>query len=275
MRTRLRCGLVALALAASPGCETTRPFELHPDVVALAVLLVVGESEARMLAIHPNREAGAAPEVTATLQGPGGWTAAFTDAQGLETCTLGKRWPSPVKCLSAALPETIVPAGRYSLRGTAPLGPFTGETVVPAAPILVEPADTLRQPLPDGPGEIRIPIRYEVGSEIGTLQADILEVFETQEDGTEKEIHPDDLGHFPQLVEGVEADTVSMRQRGRPLRFSLRLMGIGWNYTNFIKHWGTGDPLMRPWPSFGIEGDGVYGYFDGVTRSRAAKVSVS
>ncbi len=122
---RLRCGLVALALTASPGCETTRPFELHPDVVALAVLLVVGESEARMLAIHPNREAGAAPEVTATLHGPGGWTAAFTDAAGLETCTLGKRWPSPVKCLRAALPEAIVPTGEYSLRGTAPLGSFT------------------------------------------------------------------------------------------------------------------------------------------------------
>ena len=82
LRTRLWCGLVAPALTASPGCETTRPFELHPDVVALAVLLVVGESEARMLAIHPNREAGAAPEVTATLHGPGGWTAAFTDAAG-------------------------------------------------------------------------------------------------------------------------------------------------------------------------------------------------
>ncbi len=145
---------------------------------------------------------------------------------------------------------------------------------MPAAPILVEPADTLRLPLPDDPGEIRIPIRYQVGADIGTLQADILEAFETQEDGTERELYVEDLGRFPQLVEGAEADTVLIRQRGKPLRFSLRLLGIGWNYTNFTKHWGTGDPLMRPWPGFGIEGEGVYGYFDGVTRSRAARVFV-
>ena len=274
MRMRLRCGLVALALMASPGCETTRPFELHPDVVALAALLVVGESEAHMLAVHPNREAGAAPEITATLQGPGGWTAAFTDAPGLETCTPGKTWPSPVKCLSAALPEAIVPTGQYSLRGTARLGSFTGEMEVPTAPFLVESVDTLRLPLPDEPGEIKIPIRYEVDADIGTLQAHILEVFETQEDGTEREIYPQSLGRFPQPLDGAEADTVLIRQRGRPLRFSLRLVGIGWNYTNFIEHWGTRNPLMRPWPNFGIEGEGVYGYFDGVTRSRAARVFV-
>ena len=275
MRPCAGCGLVvALTLAASSACETIRPFELHPDVVALAVLLVAGESEARMLAIHPHREPGdAAPEITATLEGPG-WTAAFTDALELETCTPGKRWPGPIKCLRAALPEAIRPTGSYSLHGTAPMGSFTGETVVPAVPLLVEPTDTLRLPLPDDPGEIQMPIRYQIGSDIGTLEAEVLEVFETQEDGTEREIHPSDLGSFPQTVKGIESDTVSIRQRGKPLRFSVRLLGIGWNYTNFLQHLGTGDPLMRPWPSFGIEGEGVYGYFDGVTRSRAARVLV-
>ncbi len=273
MRTRLRSGPVALALAALSACEITRPFDLHPDAVAVAVLLVAGESEARLLAIHPHRREGAAPEITATLEGSG-WTAAFTDAPGLETCTPERRWPAPLKCLRAELPEAILPTGLYSLRGTAPLGSFTGETVVPAVPFLVESADTLRLPLPDDPGEIGIPIRYQVGSEIGTLAAEILEIFETQEDGTERQLYPTSLGRFPQLLEGVEADTVTMRQRGKPLRFSLRLLGIGWSYTNFLRHWGSRDPVMRPWPSFGIRGEGVYGYFDGVTRSREVRVLV-
>ena len=273
MRTRLRCGVVALALAALSACETTRPFELHPDAVAIAVLLVAGESEARMLAIHPHREGGAAPQITATLEGSG-WTAAFADAPGLETCTPERRWPRPIKCLRAALPEAILPTGSYSLRGTAPLGSFTGETVVPAVPFLVESADTLRLPLPDDPGEIRIPIRYQAGSEVGTLAAEVLEIFETQKDGTERQLYPHNLGSFPQPVEGVEADTVTISQDGKPLRFSLRLLGIGWHYTNFLQHWGTRDPLMRPWPGFGIKGEGMYGYFDGVTPSRAARVLV-
>lgn len=58
------------------------------------------------------------------------------------------------------------------------------------------------------------------------------------------------------------------------MRFSLRLLGIGWHYTDFVKHIGVDYPLIRPWPSFGIEGEGVYGYFDGATPSRAARVLV-
>ena len=236
-------------------------------MVAITVLLVAGESEARMLAIRPHGE-GAAPEITATLEGPG-WTAAFTDAPGLDTCTITSSWYVPLKCLRAVLPEAIAPTGSYRLRGTAPLGSFSGETVVPAAPTLLESADTLRLPFPDDSRDIRIPIRYRHGSEIGTVRPEVLEMFETQEDGTEIE-----LEEFPELVEGVEADTVLVWQRGRPLRFSLHLLGFGWNYANFLRHWGTDDYLMPPWPDFGIEGEGVYGYFDGATLSRGLPVSV-
>lgn len=33
-------------------------------------------------------------------------------------------------------------------------------------------------------------------------------------------------------------------------------------------------PPPRPWPSFGIEGEGVYGYLDGVAPSRVTRVRV-
>jgi len=58
---------------------------------------------------------------------------------------------------------------------------------------------------------------------------------------------------------------------GKPMRFSLRMLGIGWHYTDFVEHGGE-DLLTRPWPDSGIEGEGVYGFFDGVTPSRAARI---
>ena len=57
----------------------------------------------------------------------------------------------------------------------------------------------------------------------------------------------------------------------KPLRFSLTLLGIGWKFTNFRY---VESPAIRPWPSFGIEGEGVYGYFDGIARSRPARMVV-
>ena len=53
------CGLVAtVALTASSACDYIHPLELHPDVVTLEVLLIAGESSARMLDIL---ETGASP----------------------------------------------------------------------------------------------------------------------------------------------------------------------------------------------------------------------
>ena len=265
--------VVTLTLAALSACEFTRPLDPHPDVAALQVLLVSGESEARMLVIYPHRERDdAAPEITARLEGPG-WTAGFSSALAVEAChDHAEYWPVPTRCLGAALPEAIRPGGAYRLHGTAPLGTFTGDMSVPALPLLVEPEDSLRLPLPDS-GLIDIPIRYGVGPDVGTLLAEALDVFIFRDDGTESEISADDLGFFPQLLGGVEADTVQIFRLRRPVHFSLRLLGIGWNFTNFIEHTGM-SPRPRPWSSFGIEGEGVYGYFDGVTPSRAARIVV-
>ena len=72
MRREAGFGPVAvLALTASSACVYSDSLELHPDMVSLEILLVTGESEARMLAIHPH-QADAVPDVSARLVGPGG-----------------------------------------------------------------------------------------------------------------------------------------------------------------------------------------------------------
>ena len=226
-----------------------------------------------MLAIHPHRELNeAAPDITASLGGPG-WEAAFSGELELGACTLANFLSRPAKCLRAVLPEAIRPGMKYQMRGKAPMGRFTGEMTVPATPSLLEPPDSLRLLVPDRSTPIEIPIRYRIGAEIGTLLADVLNVFETRQGGSERMISARQLGPFPHPVEGAEADTITILQTGRPLRFSLRVLGIGWNYTNFLQ-WVGLDPLPRPWPSFGIEGEGTYGYFDGLTPSNVTRIFV-
>lgn len=269
--------LAATSLAVSTACEIVRPvdpFEAHPDVVAIAVLLVAGESEARVAALHPHRQWSAAkPRFTATLEGPG-WTVDFHRELRLSACgRTGAGWHVPARCVAAPLPEPIRPGGTYSVRGEAPLGPFKGRMTVPIAPDLIDPEYLKSLPLPDEAGLVDIPIEYQVSSEVGTLLADVFDVLETMADGTEVEIPVSHLGPFPATLGNAEQDTVSIYQDRRPLRFLLRLFGVGHNYTNFVKYTGV-DPLPRPWPDFGIEGEGVYGYFDGVVNSRTVPISV-
>lgn len=261
--------LVVSAVAAMPACqEDFDPLELHPDVVSLEVLLVAGENEARMLASHPHRE-GAIPEVSAHLEGPG-WEAAFSETLEPEACTVA--WDvESARCLRAALPEPVRAGADYGLRGTAPLGSFAGETRVPDRPLLS--TDTLHLSWPaKGEPRLPVPLRYRAGADIGTLAVDVRDIFETREDGTEVELPTRTLNLLPFAVDpAATADTVWIDVRGKPLRFSLTLLGIGWHVTNFAY---VVSPAIRPWPAFGIEGDGVYGYFDGVTRSRPMHVLV-
>lgn len=260
--------LIVLAMASTSACqEDFDPLELHPDVVSLEVLLVAGESEARMLASHPHQE-GAIPEVSAHLEGPG-WEAAFSETLELEACTVAEDVDS-ARCLLAVLPEPVRAGADYGLRGTAPLGSFTGEARVPGRPLMS--TDTLRLSWPDeGEPRLHIPLRYRAGSDIGALLVDVRDIFETREDGTEVEL-PAYALFLPMAVDpAATADTVWMDVLGNPLRFSLTLLGIGWHLRNFVD---TVTPVIRPWPAFGIEGDGVYGYFDGITRSRPMHVLV-
>lgn len=261
--------LIAVAMAATSACqEDFDPLELHPDVVSLEVLLVEGESEARMLASHPHQE-GAIPEVSAHLEGSG-WEAAFSETPELEACTVA--WDVySARCLRAALPEPVRAGATYALRGTAPLGSFTGETRVPGRPLMS--TDTLRLSWPDeGEPRLPIPLRYQAGSDIGILVVDVRDIFETRGDGTEVELPTYTLSLHPLAVyPAATADTVWIDVLGNPLHFSLTLLGIGWHLTNFVY---VVTPAIRPWPAFGIEGDGVYGYFDGIARSRPMHVLV-
>ena len=269
MKRGVGCGLVAvLAAAAVSACQDDYgPLDLHPDVVWLEVLLVEGESEARMVARHPHRE-GEPPELSAHLEGPG-WEAAFSDTLELGACTVD-RVPS-ARCLRASLPEPVRAGTSYGLRGTAPLGSFIGEARVPDSPVQL--ADTLLLSWPDKAERLPIPLRYRVGPDIGVLLVDVWDILETLEDGTEVELPAGDLGLSRWAVDHTAtADTVWIDVREKPLRFSAGLLGIGRQWTNFVF---IGSPVIRPWPAFGIEGDGVYGYFDGVARSRPLRILVT
>ncbi|MCY3809222.1 MAG: hypothetical protein OXG58_07355 [Gemmatimonadetes bacterium] len=267
-----------VASAAFGSCvRQPDPLELDSDVVSVAIMLVAGEREAFLLAAHAHRQSDEdPPTLAAALRGPG-WTATFSDTVELRACTLteAQNRPGPEMCLRAVLPEEIRGGEKYGIEGTAPIGPFSGEVVLPAVPILIEPGDTLHLSTPtDYEDHLLIPLRYRIGSDVGTLLADVLDIFRLEEDGTETELEPHYVGDFSRPLEGPEADTVRIEYFGtRPLRFSLRLLGIGWNHTNFAENEGI-FPLPRPWPSFGIDGEGVYGYFDGVVPSRVSRVWV-
>ena len=275
MRACAAWGLLLLPVAVSPSAcvRESDPLDVHPDVVAVTALLVAGENEARLLAIHPHRgRTAAAPGITATLEGPG-WTASFSDDAELEACTLAADLLGPARCLRAALPEPVRPGVPYELHGSAPLGSFRGAMVVPEEPLLVEPADSLLLPGPADGGRVRVPVRYRNAAGAGTLLAELRDFRRTNDDGTETELDPSSFGYPRELDRDRAADTLAVSYPEKPLRFSLRLLGIGWNYTNFLAHIGS-FPLAQPWPSFGIEGEGVYGYFDGAAPSRAAHVRV-
>ena len=255
--------LLVLTAAFSTSCEVPAPSDLHPDAVAIYVLLFAGLQEAHMLATHPHRDSwDGAPMVTASLEGPG-WTAGFSSANDLSDCRVYSGW-GPKRCLRAWLPETIRPGVEYGLLGTTPLGPFTGEATVPEKPALLEPGDTSELPLPDS-GKVRVPLRYRIDPATGTLMAHL--VVNSPGRGSVRRTDPLD-------VAGADTIEWSVSQAGDPLTILLRLQGIGWNYANWSKHTG-GALVPPPWPSFGIEGEEVYGYFDGVSRpSRPAYVQV-
>ncbi|MDE0073569.1 MAG: hypothetical protein OXU32_06265 [Gammaproteobacteria bacterium] len=254
-----------LALSA---CELFRPadsIEAHPDVTTITIVLEAGKSEARILAVHPHRPQGAeAPRITAVLEGPG-WTATFSAQPDPESCAYEmpvSNWPGPARCYAAALPEAVRASRSYGIRGTAPLGSFTGDMTMPAPPVIEDPADDVQLTAGGDEWSVPIPLEYRKGPDIGTLMAHA-DYWEIQEDGTEVGLS----GAYPQLLDGDAADTVH-HIHGGPLahRLELRLFGIGWHYTNFVAEFSE-FPLPQPWPDFGIEGEGVYGYFDGLTPS--------
>lgn len=264
--------LLAAALAAG-GCDyvaSPDPLEPDPDVVSIAIVLTAGESEAFMLAGHPHRPpSNPPPEVSARLLGPG-WEAAFSDTADIEDgCGGGPTgWPMPMVCLRAPLPEPIRERTFYELDGRAPMGPFTGSTVVPSAPGILFPADTFRLSATRDAGNwSRIPVRYRTPDDVGTLRSGMLALLD---DGAGTEwawirVWPSDLDV------SATSDTLYVDRDERLRRGRLHLVGIGWQYTRFLE----ASRKHNRQPGFGVEGEGVYGYFDGSARSRPVHVIVA
>ena len=261
--------MVLIAVAASGGCDYfASPDRLvDGDVISIAMVLVAGESHAHLLVGRPFLDKShPPPKVTASLIGPG-WTAAFThETDPMDGCGGGPTdWPIPMVCLNAALPEPIRERATYELVGKGPKGSFTGRTVVPSAPLILQPDTTVRLP---GPVPLlRIPILYRTPYDIGTLRPEVLQ---TVGDGTGTEstwirVSP------KELITAWQAATVEWGYPPKFRRASLHLLGIGWSYTDFWRLNGN----RVPWPSVGISGEGVYGYFDGSTKSRPVEIILS
>ena len=258
--------LPALLVGASlSGCTMELPFELDPDVVALSLLLEPGERSAKMAASYPHRmwDEGP-PDISASLEGPG-WTVEFTGTGEWECGSL----PSYGACtwLSAQLPEVVAP-GRYRVRGTTPRGSFSGEATVPGMPSIENPAgDTLWIHLPDDTaGFVLVPLEYQVDSATAALFLE--STFERNGERVRGRVLWE-LGDSIDLR--YEEGEISLRG------LRLRLQALGPSYTSWLRH--VGPALEPPWPpaglprgvelfearSFGIEGEGAYGYFDGVS----------
>ena len=246
--------LAATAVAVASACEIFgEPHDLDTDVVVLSLLLESGERTAEMVASHPHRERDEAPpDISATLEGPG-WTAEFTGAEEWECGSLAHFGAST--CLGAPLPEAVAP-GRYRVRGTTPLGSFSGEATVPGMPS--PGVDTLRVPVPDTARLVFIPLvplDYQIDSATAAL---LLDISSSRWEGV-------DWSFFSELGDSLPWE---YPWEERDLAIDLRARAVGRNYTDWFRRTG-GELLLPPWPSFGIEGEGVYGYFDGISaRSR-------
>ena len=260
--------VAALALAGCDYIAPPDPLAPDPDVISIAIVLVAGETRAQLLVGHPHRlVSDPPPEVGATLIGPG-WRAAFTHkTDPKDGCGGGPTfWPMPMVCLNAALPEPIREEVAYGIEGEGPKGKFTGSTMVPAAPRILAPGDTLW--LPDSVYSPRIPIRYLAPPEVGTLRPELLATFR-ERTGTESKwirVSPRsfDTDSEADTLYAYEPD-VSTIEEG-----SLHLLGIGWQYTRFQRLHRT----RFPWPSFGVSGEDVFGYFDGSAKSRPILIIV-
>lgn len=274
----------ALALVAALGCELPHPASADPNWVGIASLLEVGEREAYILAryytwttLHLD---AAEPAIAVSLEGPG-WTVPLAD-----TVVADLQWNcGPLGafgilekggdvCLRGDLPEAVRSGVEYRLSGVTEHGPFTGRTVVPQPPVLLEPeSDTARFRIWDilDVYGASVPVRYRFGPDVGTRFGEM--------GGT---VTP----FVTTILVGAESgrvrfdpDTIVFSPEPVTVPVPMRLAGIGWNLTRFMENAErttieANYLVLRPWPETGIEGEGVYGYFDGVSFSRTVTVVV-
>ena len=245
-------------------------------------MLVAGRSDVHLMAAHPHRSrSDLPPQVDVRLRGPG-WEVAFSEEADLADCGITDltAWPGTLVCLRAQLPEPIRERTLYSIAGTGPAGSFTGATVVPSAPVITEPDDGHRLP-PQSEGDyLTVPIRFEVPSDVAMLHSEVIDAVEIQSDGSRKSIGPISCRPLVLELEAGHADLTLSRASpslykrvylGRPVHLSIRVLGLGRNYADFVEASGR-YPLPQPWPSFGLEG--AYGYFAAAAPSDPVRIVV-
>lgn len=248
--------------------------------MGIASLLEVGEREAFILTRYYGDVVGLGlghPAITVSLEGPG-WTAPLSDTAVSWPCgPVGKFYATSDVCLRGDLPEAIRPGVEYRLSGVTEHGPFTGRTVVPQPPVLLEPeSDTV---LFSEVGvvdsyELWVPVRYRFGPDVGTRLGEMGGTVAPYTPVTATELVGADSGR-------VEFDPDGAGSEPYPVTVPapMWLAGLGWNYTRFVENSDRTSIendflVLRPWPETGIEGEGVYGYFDGVSFSRTVTVVV-
>ena len=278
-RTR-RPTAVLLGVGVISGCEEYSPLR-NPDAITITALLEAGALEARMAAIHLHRSDEEAAQWIvrdAVLRGPG-WTVPFADTLGECSGSSGR----PPACarteveLRAELPEPIAPATTYVVEGEGVLGPFACTIDVPASPVLLDIPDTLRIPMDTA---VFVPFRWEVGPEVGLLSL-MGDVQITDEFGVQSPrpwlrddvAAPDGTG-----ADSVYFDTViDPGDKISRIVWRLHLAGLGWNREEWLR---IPDELWHAQAAEaagfagagGVEGEGAYGYCDGVSYSRTAVI---
>ena len=287
VRGRTSRGLAVALLALISGCADYPPL-LNPDALAVIVILEAGALEEGMAVRHPHRSEreragkweGAAQWIVrdAVLHGPG-WTVPFADT--LEECRASSgRPPGCARTgveLRAELPEPVAPATTYVVEGEGVLGPFACTIEVPAAPVLLDIPDTLRIPMDTA---VFVPFRWQVGPEVGRLllkgDVEITSEFGVNSFETSK--------WFAATPNGTGTDSVFFDTRDpfeegiTSLVWLLHLEGSGWNREEFSRiprelwHAQAAEAAGYDLGAGGVEGEGAYGYCDGVSFSRKVVV---
>ena len=268
---------------ACAGCtRSADPLVPESDALVVTAMLVVGRSDVHLLAAHPHgSQSGSPPAIDVRLMGPG-WEAAFSEETDLADCGITDltAWPGTLVCLRAQLPEPIRQRTLYRMAGTGPSGSFSGATVVPSAPVIIEPADGHGLPPQSEGDDLIVPIRFEVPSDVAMLHSEVIDAIEIQPDGSREPVGPVSCQPFVLDLEAGNADLILSRASpslykriflGRPVHLSVRVLGLGRNYASFVEASGK-YPVRQPWPAFGLEG--AYGYFAAAAPSDPVRIVV-
>ena len=265
------------SLAVLTACDYVRsadPVVPDTEIVYVQSVVVAGRSTAYLLSGNPHGSPNEEPPaVDARLSGPT-WSVEFSESVDIWYCGVSapEVWSGTAECRRARLPEPIREATRYTLAGISPMGPFRGQAVVPAAPVLRQAGDTVLVRVGTHDEPVPLTLRYATPPDVGTLAVEPFRVIEVLSDGTRENSKVNVVfpAHLP--VDSASAEvTIHGHWDAPEYRVSLRLIGFEENYSRFVEL-REKRLLGQPWPGFGLEG--VIGYFGGGAASDPVTVVV-